>query len=142
MNPIAAGGCRMNRVVHFEIYANDAERAKLFYQQVFGWKFEKYEGNGWEYWMVMTAEPESKEPGINGGLVQRTTDAPAAASGSNAFVCTVQVDNFDVIAEKIKTAGGKVALPKGAIEGMAWQGYFIDTEGNTFGLYQPDENAR
>jgi len=61
--------------------------------------------------------------------------------GTNAYVCTVQVDDFDEIAEKIKSAGGIVALPKFAIPKMAWQGYFIDTEGNTLGIHQPDEKA-
>ena len=43
---------------------------------------------------------------------------------------------------KIIAAGGKVSMPKFAIPKMAWQGYFIDTEGNTFGLHQADENAK
>ena len=38
--------------------------------------------------------------------------------------------------------GGKVAMPKYALPGMAWQGYYIDTEGNIFGIHQPDENAK
>ena len=62
--------------------------------------------------------------------------------GTNAFVCTVEVDNFDEVAKKIEQAGGKVAMPKFAIGGMAWQGYFLDTEGNTFGLHQVDVNAK
>jgi len=43
---------------------------------------------------------------------------------------------------KIEKAGGIVALPKHAIMGMAWQGYFLDTEGNTLGIHQPDPNAK
>jgi predicted enzyme related to lactoylglutathione lyase len=54
----------------------------------------------------------------------------------------VQVDNFDEIAKKIEEAGGKVAMPKYALVGMAWQGYFLDTEGNTFGVHQTDPNAK
>jgi predicted enzyme related to lactoylglutathione lyase len=92
------------------------------------------------YWGVMTAPMESKEPGINGGLLKR--QAPPSDKGANAFVCTVQVDNFDETAEKIARAGGKVALPKHALTGIAWQGYFLDTEGNTFGVHQPDTNAK
>jgi predicted enzyme related to lactoylglutathione lyase len=91
--------------------------------------------------MVMTAEKDSTEPGINGGLLKRPAPAPAPEQGTNAFVCTVQVKDFDDIAKKIEAAGGKVALPKYALPKMAWQGYFLDTEGNTFGLHMPDENA-
>lgn len=55
---------------------------------------------------------------------------------------TMQVDNFDETARKIEAAGGIVAMPKFAIPGMAWQGYFLDTEGNAFGVDQPDPNAK
>jgi len=131
----------MNRVVHFEIQAENPERAIAFYKKVFGWKIEKWEGSDMEYWMVMTAEKDSKEPGINGGLLKRPAKTPPQECGANAFVCTMQVENFDETAKKIIAAGGIVAMPKFAIPKMAWQGYFLDTEGNTFGIHQPDENA-
>lgn len=130
----------MNRVVHFEIQADDCERAIKFYKDVFSWSFERWGEK--EYWMVMTAEKDSKELGINGGLLPRPAKAPPQECGSNAFVCTVLVDSFDETAKKIESAGGRVAMPKFALPGMAWQGYFIDTEGNTFGIHQPDENAK
>jgi predicted enzyme related to lactoylglutathione lyase len=52
------------------------------------------------------------------------------------------VENYDVTEAKILEKGGKVALPKYALPGMAWQGYYIDTEGNVFGIHQPDANAK
>ena len=130
----------MNRVVHFEIQAENPERAMKFYQSVFGWEFKQWGEQ--EYWMVMTAPQDSKEPGINGGLLPRPAKVPPQQSGTNAYVCTVQVADFDVIAKKIGAAGGIVAMPKYAFPGMAWQGYFVDTEGNTFGLHQTDPNAK
>lgn len=132
----------MNRIVHFEIQADDLERAKKFYEEVFGWEIAKWEGGSMEYMMVMTAPSGSTEPGISGGLLKRPCPAPALGAGTNAFVCTAQVDDFDAIATKIAAAGGKVAMPKFALPGMAWQGYFIDTEGNTFGIHQPDKEAK
>lgn len=129
----------MNRVVHFEIQADNIERAIQFYQGVFEWQFPKWMDN---YWGVMTAEKESKEPGINGGLLLRPAKMAPKECGTNAYVCTVQVENFDDIAKKIEAAGGVVAMPKFAIPNMAWQGYFIDTEGNTFGVHQADKNAK
>lgn len=126
----------MNRVVHFEIQADEPERAVKFYKDVFGWTIEKWPGLGYDYWMVMTAEKDSKEPGIHGGLLKRPTPLAKEMCGSNAFVCTIQVDDYDATAEKILAAGGKNAMPKFEIAGMAWQGYFIDTEGNTFGVHQ------
>ncbi len=132
----------MNRITHFEIQADDLDRAKKFYTDVFGWSIEKWENPGMEYWMVMTAEKDSKEPGINGGLLRRPTKTPPQECGTNAFTCTVQVENFDEIAKKIDASGGKVAMPKFAIPNMAWQGYFLDTEGNIFGVHQTDANAK
>jgi len=130
----------MNRVVHFEIQVDNAERAIKFYQDVFGWIFQKWGDK--PYWMVMTSEKDSKELGINGGLLPRPCPAPAPEQGTNAFVCTMAVDNFDEIAKKVEAAGGKVAMPKFALPGMAWQGYFLDTEGNTFGIHEADPNAK
>lgn len=131
-----------NRVVHFEIQADDPERAAQFYRDVFGWEITKWDSDQMEYWMVMTAPKDSTEMGINGGLLRRPVTAPAPQQGTNAYVCTVGVENFDATAEKILAAGGIVAMPKFALAGMAWQGYFLDTEGNTFGVHQPDSNAK
>lgn len=132
-----------NRVAHFEIQVDNPERAVEFYTKVFGWEIKKWEGGQMEYWMIMTAPTgDTTESGINGGLLRRPCPAPAPEQGANAYVCTIVVTNFDEYAEKILANGGKVALPKMALVGMAWQGYFIDTEGNTFGLHQPDANAK
>jgi uncharacterized protein len=64
----------MNRVMHFEIQADEPERAANFYREIFGWTIEKIPGLGWDYWMVMTADKDSKEPGINGGLLKRPSN--------------------------------------------------------------------
>lgn len=129
-----------NRIGHFEIQADNLERAAKFYTDVFGWEIKKWEGGQMEYWMIMTG-PREEAGGINGGLLPRNR-ALVEGAGVNAFVCTAVVDDFDDIAKKIETAGGKVAMPKMALIGMAWQGYFFDTEGNIFGVHQPDVNAK
>ena len=130
----------MNRVVHFEIQAEDPRRAMHFYKAIFGWNFQKWGEQ--DYWMIMTAEKDSKEPGINGGLLPRPAKTPPQECGTNAYACTIQVEDFDETAQKIEAAGGVVAMPKFALVGMAWQGYFLDTEGNVFGVHQPDPNAK
>lgn len=130
-----------NRVVHFEIHAADPERAMQFYRDVFGWNFPRWMEKP-PYWGIMTASEEAAEPGINGGLLERRGAAPADGAAVNAFVCTVQVDSYDETHGRILGAGGTVAMPKHAIPGMAWQGYYKDTEGNIFGVHQPDANAK
>lgn len=131
----------MARVVHFEIQVDDVERAKAFYAAVFGWEFQDWSSavGGSTYWGIVTGPEE--EPGINGGLLPRPASAPPAQSGANAFVATMQVDDYDAVESRILEAGGQVALPKSAMVGMAWQGYYLDTEGNTFGLHQTDPDA-
>ena len=130
----------MSRVVHFEIQVEDIERAKAFYTSAFDWSFEDYsQYTGSPYWGVTTGPEE--EPGINGGLLERPAAAPGSGQGTNAFVCTMGVEDYDETERRILDAGGQVALPKMALPGMAWQGYYLDTEGNTFGIHQPDPNA-
>lgn len=131
----------MSRVVHFEIQADDVERARSFYAAVFAWSFEDWsQVTGSTYWGVSTGPRD--QPGIDGGLLQRPAPAPASEQGTNGFVCTVQVEDYDETERRILDAGGQVALPKSALPGMAWQGYYLDTEGNTFGIHQPDPEAK
>lgn len=131
----------MSRPVRFEIQADDVERAKAFYAAAFGWTFEDYTPvTGTPYWGVITG-PDA-EPGINGGLLQRPAATPSPEQGTNAYVVTMQVQDYDATERAILAAGGAVALPKYALTGMAWQGYYLDTEGNTFGIHQPDRDAR
>jgi predicted enzyme related to lactoylglutathione lyase len=131
----------MSRVVHFEIQADDVERAKAFYAAVFDWSFQDYgEATGSVYWGIVTGPDD--QPGINGGLLQRPAATPASGQGTNAFVCTMGVEDYDAMERRILDAGGQVALPKMALVGMAWQGYYLDTEGNTFGIHQPDPEAK
>lgn len=129
-----------NRVGHFEIHADDPERCANFYRTAFGWEIKKWDGP-FEYWMVVTGA-DNEPGGINGGIVKRGGQTPPMGSGMNGYCCSVIVDNFDEYAMKILEHGGKEALPKMALTGLAWQGYFIDTEGNTFGLHQPDKEAK
>lgn len=132
----------MARVVHFEIQADDVERAKAFYVAAFGWPFEDYSQftGGQVYWGITTGP--SDEPGIDGGLLPRPVPAPGPGQGTNGYVCTMQVEDYDATERSILEAGGRVALPKQALPGMAWQGYYLDPEGNTFGIHQPDPEAQ
>jgi hypothetical protein len=120
--------------MYFEIQVDDPKRAIDFYSKIFGWKFEKAEGLPVPYWRIETSK-------WRGGLLQRPAKAPSLGSGTNAFVCSIEVDNFDAVSEQIQGLGGIVALPKFAVPKVCWQGYFIDTEGNTFGIFQADESA-
>ena len=130
----------MSRPVHFEIQVDDVERAKAFYTAAFGWEFQDWsEYAGSTYWGITTGPKDA--PGIDGGLLQRPAPVPADGQGTNAYVVTMQVDDYDAVERRVLDAGGRVALPKSAMPGMAWQGYYLDPEGNTFGLHQADPSA-
>jgi len=122
----------MPRVIHFEIPADDPQRAVAFYEKAFGWKIVKWEGP-MEYWLVMTG-PEG-EPGIDGGLARRS--APG-----DSTVNTIGVDSVDAYVAKIVANGGKVIRPKAAVPGVGWLAYCQDTEGNVFGLMQEDRSVK
>ncbi len=121
----------MPRVVHFEIQCDDADRAVKFFQQVFGWEFEKWSGP-MEYWLVKTGE--SSQPGIDGGL-QKREDPPGT-------VCNIiDVPDIDEYVQRVADAGGTTITPKQAIPGVGWFAYFKDTEGNVHGMMQSDRDA-
>ncbi|MCG7344125.1 VOC family protein [Sporosarcina sp. ACRSL] len=131
----------MGRLIHFEIHVDNMERAKKFYGEVFGWSFQDWSDYaGLPYFGAVTGE--DSELGINGALMQRQSPLPEAGQPVNGFTCTIGVENYDETEEKILANGGTVAMPKYALPGMAWQGYYTDTEGNLFGIHQPDENAK
>jgi len=125
----------MNTIAYFEIQASKPEKLVEFYRAVFDWKFTKEEKMQIEYYRIET-------DGMYGGLLKRPAKTPPMEYGTNAFTCSVQVDDFDLTANKIQSQGGQVALPKFAVPGKCWQGYFIDTDNNVFGIFQADKNAK
>lgn len=125
----------MNAPSYFEIQADNPQRAVAFYKRVFGWNFDKVEGLPMEFWRIQTE-------GIRGALLKRPAPVPPPPAGTNAYVCSMEVKSFDETARAIEVAGGIVAMPKFAVPGTRWQGYFVDTEGNTFGIFQPDPAAK
>jgi len=123
----------MPRVVHFEIYTDDPETIRPFYQDVFDWKFEKF-GGPLEYWLVTTGD--DKEPGINGGLARpREGQSPGTLN-------TIAVSSLDRTMKDIETRGGKICVPKMVIPKIGWLAYAQDPAGNVFGIIEPDTNAK
>lgn len=125
----------MNTIGYFEIQSSDPARDKQFYEKIFGWKFILQPALPIEYYLIQTNT-------ISGGLLKRPAPLPPMQSGTNAYVCSVEVSNFDRTSEAILANGGQVAMPKFAVPGKCWQGYFLDQDNNTFGLFQVDEQAK
>jgi predicted enzyme related to lactoylglutathione lyase len=121
--------------MHFEIQADDAARAKKFYESALGWKIEKTSMSDVDmgYWLVKTGEG----PGIDGGLYERKENPEREIK---SFDCTISVDDIDKVIAAIKANGGKIELREGKekweMKGLGWFARAIDTEGNVFGLIQ------
>jgi uncharacterized protein len=126
----------MRKVVHFEIPADDIERAKSFYDSIFGWELSTMQMGDGEYTSVKTTAVDDQtqmptEPGaINGGMTQRDERI------STAPVITIDVEGIDDALKQIEDKGGSTVLPRTPIPGMGAFAYFKDTEGNVMGLWE------
>ena len=130
-------------VVHFEIPANEPERAAKFYRELFGWEISRWGaaaggGEAAEYWMVRTvptdAAGQPTRPGVNGGLMRRMFPGQAPVN----YIGVASVDEFVRRAERL---GAKVVASKRPVPGMGWFAQLTDTEGNIFAIWQTDATA-
>jgi len=121
----------MPKVIHFEIPAENTKRAVAFYERVFGWKFDKYEGM--KYWLATAGE--DKEPGINGAVAEKDAFHPTTIN-------TINVPSFEDAAKRIEATGGKILGPRMAVPNVGYMAYCKDTEGNIFGIMQMDPKAK
>ena len=125
----------MPKVVHFEIPADNIDRAKNFYGSVFGWELQTMPMGEGEYTSVKTTDVDEQtqlptEPGaINGGMFQRTETLTSP-------VITIDVDGIDDVLKQIEDAGGSTIQPRTPIPGMGAFAYFKDPEGNVMGLFE------
>jgi hypothetical protein len=120
------------KVIHFEVPADDLERARAFYAAAFGWKLQDMPGM--DYTLVSTVATDEQgmpaEPGaINGGMAKRQ---PPLTSP----VITIEVADIDAALQKVSELGGSVAQGSQPVGDMGFAAYINDTEGNTIGLWQ------
>lgn len=121
--------------MHFEIPADDLNRAEKFYKKVFGWGIQKIPMPGAsEYSVVKTVETDvnqmPKEVGaINGGIIKRE-------KAGETTIIVIDVENLDEHLKKIESNGGKIVVPKRTIGDMGLYAEVTDTEGNVFGVWQ------
>lgn len=126
----------MPTVQFFEIPADDVDRAKKFYNDLFGWKMQKWdstEPSDSDYLLFETSDKDGN-PGIGGGMMKR--------QHPQQMICNfITVSSVDEYSSKIEKLGGKILIPKTAAKG---HGYFVvcmDTENNHFGIFEEDTNA-
>jgi len=125
----------VDKVVHFEIPADDVARAKEFYGSIFEWELQDYPEM--QYTIAMTVPVDDQQmptqPGaINGGMMKRSNTTPSSP------VLTIEVQSIDEALKKIEAGGGETVTPRTPIPGMGAFAYFRDTEGNTLGLFETE----
>lgn len=121
------------RVVHFEVPFDDADRAKAFYREAFGWKVEAFPGM--DYTIVSSGPTSDQGPTesgyINGGMAPRDDERAFRSP-----VIVIDVESIDDALKKIGELGGKTAVEKQPVADMGFAAYFTDPEGNVMGLWE------
>jgi len=123
--------------------ADDVERAKKFYTDLFGWKIEKWPGtssknsssSSMEYWIVSTTDDKGNKAPIGGGLMKRQEQHQQITN-------FIDVNSVDEYSSKIEKLGGKVVVTKMAVPGMGYFAVCHDTENNSFGIWETNEGAK
>jgi predicted enzyme related to lactoylglutathione lyase len=121
--------CLMSTIVHFDVPAENIDRAKKFYSALLGWKFEPYPGM--EYNLITTTNLE----GVPGGMGKRMDP-------SQRMVNYFGVKSIDAAIQQVKSLGGKMLTDKMAVPTMGYLANCVDTEGNTFGLWEENSAAK
>ena len=120
-------------IVHFEIPANDVDKLKRFYEEVFGWKITQASGPI-EYWIIQTVPTDPngmpQRLGINGGMYKKQVD-------EGKPINYISVESITDSLAKIEKLGGKVTQPKQEVPQIGWIAAAVDPGGNLFALIQP-----
>ena len=120
----------MPQEIHFDIPIDQPERAEQFYSKLFGWTMQKVPVPNMEYWVIRASEGDAL-----GGLIKRT-------ASDQSTVNYYTVPSIDEALRSVSELGGNVSVPKTAIPHVGYNAQCTDTEGNTFGLWENDRNAR
>jgi predicted enzyme related to lactoylglutathione lyase len=132
----------MPTIVHFQIPADDIERSKKFYNDLLGWKFDKFPSpagseatpEGMEYWMISTVDDKGNKA-LGGGMMKRE-------SPQQGIINYFDVKSVQEYSAKVEQLGGKVIMPKTPVPGMGYFAICTDTENNGFGIFEVDETAK
>jgi predicted enzyme related to lactoylglutathione lyase len=115
----------------FAVHADNLDRARGFYEKVFGWKFQPWGPPG--FFLIQTGD--QKDPGVPGALQKRHEVAPGQTI--NGYECTIDVEDLDAVSAMIENHGGKIVMPKCEIPTVGWLIKIQDSEGNLVCVKQP-----
>lgn len=123
----------MPTIVHIDIAADDMQRAKKFYESLFGWKMAS--PPGMDHYLLFETAGLNGEPGAGGGMAKR--EEPG-----QSVINYIGVEDIDKYIGEVGRLGGKTVQPRMTVPGFGYLAVCQDTEGNDFGLWQDDSNAK
>ena len=116
----------------FEVPADDLGRAQKFYKGMFGWKFAKLPAAINDYWHIDTGGPDASP---DGGMMPRMHPQQPITN-------YISLPSVSKGAAKVEKLGGTICKPKTAVPGMGYFVICLDTEGNTFALWEMNDRAK
>jgi len=121
---------------YFDLTVHDVGKAKAFFEQVLGWRFEKFD-MPYEYFRIQAGP--SAEQGIDGGI-GAIRDAPLSG-GHPLTQVTIPVQDLEAVLASVVAAGGCVVEPRVPIPGIGWYATCAEPGGLKFGVIQEDPSA-
>lgn len=129
----------MDKVVHFEIPAENEDRAQAFYEKVFGWKVFKSPIPNWDYRLANTVETDEKgmpqSAGVINGAISKRKE------GETGPVIVIKVENLDEALAKLREEGCEIVMDPRPVGEIGTYAKFRDTEGNVLGVWQDLKKA-
>lgn len=122
---------------YFDLSVRDLAQARSFFEQVLGWRFERF-AMPYEYYRIQAGAPG--EAGIDGGMGS-TRDAPLCG-GQPLTQLTVPVPDLDALLARVAASGGRIVESRTAIPGVGWYATCAEPGGLLFGLIELDPAAR
>jgi predicted enzyme related to lactoylglutathione lyase len=119
-----------NNLQFFAVHADNLPRARRFYENVFGWKFQPWGPP--DFFLISTGTKD--DPGIGGALQKR--HELVKGMSPLCYECTIGVSDLDAVAAAVETYGGKVIMPRCEIPTVGYLIKFQDPEGNVAGAKQ------
>jgi len=123
----------MPTIVHFDLPADNVDRAKKFYEKLFDWKFNQVPMPT-PFFLIDTKDLNGN-PGVGGGMGVRGLPGQTTMN-------YIGVPSVEEYITKVKKLGGNIIMPRTAVAGWGYLAICVDTENNNFGLWQEDKNAK
>ena len=120
----------------FSIHVDDVDRARAFYEAVFGWRFEPWGPPG--FYLIHTGDDAA--PGVQGLMHKRAE--PRTGTGLNGLEPTFAVEDVDAVAAAVEAHGGKILFAKAIIPTVGTLIRFLDPEGNDIGAMKYETPPR